>query len=307
MTVTTTLELRADEPLVRVRTRFTNPSRDHRLRVHLPLPSPATTSQAECAFTVVERGLTAEGRSRGVRAAHVPLAPVRAGRWTHRGPRGTARVRAGRRRRRADGSGPAAGTLALTLLRATGMLSRLGMSLRPLPAGPMDPLDGPQMLGPVDVPYALAVGDARPLRRWPTTCWSRSRCRASFGGGDRPDRGTELTVEGAEVSSVRREAGALEVRVFNPTDADTTVTAARAVRLAGRPPGPAGRPVRGLVRPTAPRDRHRPARRALTGRRPARRRTRPARAARRARGAPRRVVPTAWCGGCRPRARSRPA
>ena len=40
----------------------------------------------------------------------------------------------------------------------------------------------------------------------------------SFGGGDRPDRGTELTIEGAEVSAVRREAGALEVRVFNPTD-----------------------------------------------------------------------------------------
>ena len=61
--VTTTLELRADEPTVRVRTRFTNPSRDHRLRVHLPLPTPATTSEAECAFTVVERGLTAEGRA----------------------------------------------------------------------------------------------------------------------------------------------------------------------------------------------------------------------------------------------------
>jgi mannosylglycerate hydrolase len=45
----------------------------------------------------------------------------------------------------------------------------------------------------------------------------------SFGGGDRPDRGTELTVEGAKVSSVRRHAGALEVRVFNPTDDDVVV------------------------------------------------------------------------------------
>ena len=42
------------------------------------------------------------------------------------------------------------------------MLSRLGMALRPLPAGPMDALDGPQMLGPVDVSYALAVGDHDP-------------------------------------------------------------------------------------------------------------------------------------------------
>src|ERR1700728_188111 len=61
--VTTVLEVRADEPVVRVTTSFVNPSRDHRVRVHLPLPKPAATSQAECAFTVVERGLTAEGLS----------------------------------------------------------------------------------------------------------------------------------------------------------------------------------------------------------------------------------------------------
>ena len=59
--VTTTLELRADEAVVRVATTFDNPSRDHRLRVRLPLPEPACTSHAECAFTVVERGLVAEG------------------------------------------------------------------------------------------------------------------------------------------------------------------------------------------------------------------------------------------------------
>ena len=59
--VETTLEVRADEPVLRVRTRFRNPSRDHRVRVHLPLPEPASTSLAECAFTVVERGLVAEG------------------------------------------------------------------------------------------------------------------------------------------------------------------------------------------------------------------------------------------------------
>ena len=32
-----------------------------------------------------------------------------------------------------------------------------------------------------------------------------------------------LRVEGAEVSALRREGGALELRVFNPTDAETTV------------------------------------------------------------------------------------
>ncbi len=61
--VETLLELRADERVVRVSTTFVNPSRDHRLRVHLPLPAAAAHSHAESAFAVVTRGLTAEGRA----------------------------------------------------------------------------------------------------------------------------------------------------------------------------------------------------------------------------------------------------
>ncbi len=222
VTVTTSLELRADEPTVRVRTRFTNPSRDHRLRVHLPLPTPATTSQAESAFTVVERGLTAEGRAEEFGLPTFPSRRfVRAGGLTvvHEGLLEYELVDVVGS---ADGSGPVASTLALTLLRSTGMLSRLGMTFRPLPAGPMDPLDGPQMLGPVDVHYALCVAEVDPFALVDDVllplCVS-----GSFGGGDRPERGTELTVEGAEVSSVRRVADALEVRVFNPHDDATTV------------------------------------------------------------------------------------
>ncbi len=60
--VETVVELAADDATVRVTTSFVNPSGDHRLRVHLPLPEPATHSVAESAFTVVTRGLTAEGR-----------------------------------------------------------------------------------------------------------------------------------------------------------------------------------------------------------------------------------------------------
>ncbi len=241
VTVTTTLEVRADEPLVVVRTRFVNPSRDHRLRVHLPLPSPAATSEAECAFTVVERGLTAEGRSDEFGLPTFPSRRfVRAGGLTvvHEGLLEYELVDIAER---GDGSGPAAGTVALTLLRATGMLSRLGMSLRPLPAGPMDALDGPQMLGPVDVTYALAVGDHDPYGLADVVLVPL-QVTGSFGGGDRPDRGTELTVEGAEVSAVRRDAGALELRVFNPTSTATTVTVSGRsgwlVDLRGRPVEP---------------------------------------------------------------------
>ena len=61
VTIATTLELRAGERFVRVRTEFDNRARDHRLRTHFPLPAPVDGSDAECAFAVVHRGLVAEG------------------------------------------------------------------------------------------------------------------------------------------------------------------------------------------------------------------------------------------------------
>ncbi len=57
----THVELRAGEPFVRLRVELDNPCRDHRLRLHVPLASPATSSWAEGQFAVVERGTSAEG------------------------------------------------------------------------------------------------------------------------------------------------------------------------------------------------------------------------------------------------------
>jgi len=217
--VATTLELRADESVVRVRTTFVNPSRDHRLRVHLPLRAPAGTSRAECAFTVVERGLVAEGRPDEFGTPTFPSRRfVTSGGLTvvHEGLLEYELVDIDGDVGQATAPGDAtARTLALTLLRATGMLSRMGMSTRPMPAGPTTPIEGPQMLGPVEVEYALAVGDVDPYALAEDVLVPLATA-ASFGGGDRPDSGTALTVTGAEVSSVRRDAGRVEVRVFNP-------------------------------------------------------------------------------------------
>ncbi len=238
--VATSLELRADEPVVRVRTRFVNPSRDHRLRVVLPLPEPAASSRAECAFTVVERGLTAEGRPDEF---GTPTFPSR--RFVCAG--GLTVVHEGLLEYELtdiDTSGtrmPRARALALTLLRATGMLSRLGMATRPFPAGPITPLEGPQMLGPIEARYALAVGDVDPFALADDVLVPLATA-ASSGGGDRPDRGSALTVRGAEVSSVRRQTGQLEVRVFNPAAAACRVElpgrSGWLVDLRGRPVAP---------------------------------------------------------------------
>jgi alpha-mannosidase len=219
--VETRLELRADEPVVRVTTSFVNPSKDHRLRVHLPLPVPARNSQAESAFAVVERGLVAEGRSDEF---GLPTAPAR--RFVSAG--GLTVVHDGVCEYEliditSTPDGEVAQSIALTVLRSTGMLSRLGMTYRPFPAGPLTPVEGLQMTGRrVSLSYALAVGHDDPYALADDVLIPLDVVTA-LGGGPRPDAGSELSIEGAEVSAVRRENGVLEVRVFNPTQATATV------------------------------------------------------------------------------------
>jgi mannosylglycerate hydrolase len=212
--VETTLELRADEAAVRVTTSFVNPSRDHRLRMHLPLPEPARTSRAECAFAVVERGLTAEGR---VDEFGLPTAPSR--RFVSAG--GLTVVHDGVCEYELIDIAPtplgdAASTIALTVLRSTGMLSRLGMAYRPFPAGPLTPVEGLQLTGhPVSLRYALAVGVEDPYALADDILLPLEVVDG-LGGGTRPTAGSELSISGAEVSAVRRVGGVREVRVFNP-------------------------------------------------------------------------------------------
>jgi mannosylglycerate hydrolase len=231
--VHTVIELRAGEPVVRVNTSFVNPSRDHRVRVHLPLPAPADHSEAECAFAVVQRGLQAEGRADEFGLPTFPSRRfVSAGGLTvaHEGLSEYELVDIAEGRARA---------LALTVLRSTGMLSRLGMAYRPLPAGPLTPVEGLQLQGHVvEARYALAVActDAFALV---DDVFAPLELVHSSGGGDRAPSGSALEIAGAEVSSVRRVGGALEVRVFNPTGAEAAVSIGERsgwlVDLRGRP------------------------------------------------------------------------
>jgi alpha-mannosidase len=215
--VTTTLEVRAGERAVRVEVELDNQCEDHRLRAHLPLPRPASTSHAECAFAVVERRLTAEG---GPTEVGLPTFPsrrfVQAGGLTvvHDGllEYELVDVRDGR-----------AHELALTLLRATRFLSRGPMAYRPLPAGPVVEMAGSQVRGRHVLRYAVQVGDADPYAVADDVLVPL-RVAYAAGLGSLPDRQGALEVLGAEVSSVRRRDGGLEVRVHNPRDAETTVT-----------------------------------------------------------------------------------
>jgi mannosylglycerate hydrolase len=234
--VDTDIELRAEDATVRVVTSFVNPSGDHRLRVHLPLPEPARHSQAESAFTVVTRGLTAEGRPDEF---GLPTAPanrfVSAGRLTvvHEGVCEYELI---------DIDGDSANSVALTVLRSTGMLSRLGMAYRPFPAGPLTAVEGLQMRGKrVELRYALALDCDDPYQLADDVLLPLESV-SSLGGGPRPAEGSELAVHGAVVSALHRVAGVLEVRVFNPTARPSAVSfpgrAGWLVDLSGYPEAP---------------------------------------------------------------------
>ncbi|HLN44005.1 MAG TPA: hypothetical protein VK215_16220, partial [Acidimicrobiales bacterium] len=220
--VTTEIDVRADERVVRVTTRFVNPASDHRLRVHLPLPESAGGSDAECAFAVVHRGLDTEGRPDEFGLPTFPSRRfVSAGGLTvaHEGLLEYELVDI-----EGEQSGRRAKTMALTLLRSTGMLSRLGMAYRPLPAGPLTPVEGLQLRGrTIEARYALCIGCDDPYAMVDDVFLPLEVVYAA-GGGWRPASGSTLEIQGAEVSALQRQAGMLEVRVFNPTDRPTTVS-----------------------------------------------------------------------------------
>ncbi|MEY2571786.1 MAG: 2-O-(6-phospho-alpha-D-mannosyl)-D-glycerate hydrolase [Acidimicrobiaceae bacterium] len=217
--VITTLELQAGERLVRFTVAWDNQCRDHRVRAWFPLPSPAATSRAECAFAIVERGLTAEG---GPSEVGLPTFPSR--RFVQAG--GLTLVHEGLLEYElVDVHDDRAGSIALTLARCTGMLSQVPMATRPLPAGPFTRMEGSQMQGPVEVRGALYVGDDVDPYALVDDALVPLRITQAR-GGDRPSEGQALTVDGAQVSALRRVGGRLELRVFNPSATETTVTIA---------------------------------------------------------------------------------
>jgi alpha-mannosidase len=232
-TVVTTYELRTDERFLRVHVELDHRVRDHRLRTHFPLPTRVHGSDAECAFAVVHRGLDAEG---GAHELGLPTFVSRrfvdcSGATDGGDSVGLALVHDGLLEYEVVDDGT---ELALTLVRATGYLSRSEPTLRPNPAGPLDRLEGPQLQTPLALDYAVVLhrGSAHdvdlagvadevlvPLERVRGGGWR---------GASAPACGRLLDVAGAEVSALLRdETGARVLRVVNRTAGATELTVRR--------------------------------------------------------------------------------
>jgi hypothetical protein len=198
---------REGEPFLRLEGWISNGRGDHRLRLHVELPGPARGSVAGAPFELVPRPLRSEGSDLE------PPSPT----WPARGA-----VLAGGLAVLAEGVVEyevlEQGELAVTVLRCVGTISREGLATRPAPAGPGVPTPGAQMLGTWPFLLGLLPGARREdlLPAWERLALPLPAAPAP-GGGSLPPSGTLLPVEGAELSSVRRVAGGLEVRVWNPS------------------------------------------------------------------------------------------
>jgi alpha-mannosidase len=217
------VELRAAEPFVRLRLGFQNRSVDHRLRFHVPLPAVVEGSWAEGQFAIVARGLGVEGGHGEVPLATFPAHGIAA----------------------ADGIACLLGAvteyeaiegreIALTLLRATGLISRDANPYRADPAGPMLATPSAQRLGPVEVSFALLPQSGPPTDP-ALRALERYRLPFAVAQGRGPERaqlgsmeGLRIDGEGVVMTALRRSGDVLELRLVNETAVPTTA------RIVGR-------------------------------------------------------------------------
>jgi alpha-mannosidase len=244
--VVTELELRANEPFVRVAVAFDNRSEDHRVRFVTPLPRRAELTHAEGQFAVVERGPGGEGGYH-----EEPLATYPAHGWVDAG--GVALLLDHLSEYELTDDGRA---LALTVLRSTGLISRNDNPYRQDPAGPEIAIPNAQMRGRWRMTFALFphAGDwqegdvaaaAERYRHDPVIAFGTDAPDATWppaGAGD-----DAFTLSGTDVmlSSLRRRDGDwLEARVVNlagerrTAGIDGGILEARSASLRGEPGEP---------------------------------------------------------------------
>ncbi|HET7684990.1 MAG TPA: alpha-mannosidase [Candidatus Limnocylindria bacterium] len=237
--VLTRVELRSGEPFARVEVAFDNQSDDHRVRFMVPTATPSPSSFAEGQLAVVERQASATEAGHG----EVPLPTYPA----------TAFVDAG-------GAAVLAGhvleyelvderALAITLLRATGLISRNDNPYREDPAGPQIEIPDGQMRGRWSIAFAVMPhagswdegGVAEAAERYRHDLLAVPGSAAT--DVPLPAGAAGIGISGGVLSALLRVDEELELRVLrqSPSDGEVVIrgpfATAREVDLLGRDRG----------------------------------------------------------------------
>jgi hypothetical protein len=197
--------LHSGDPFIRLEGWIGNQRPDHRLRLHVGLRSQAKGSTAVSPFELVDRPVTSEG------GTEVP-SPT----WPARGA-----VMSGGVAILAPGvfeyEVHQGVELAVTLLRCVGTISRQQIATRGWAAGPDIATPDAQMVGVTQFALGIYPGAEKEglLPAWERFALPILEAEAP-GGGPLPDSGSLLEVSGAQLSSVRKVDGEVEVRVWNP-------------------------------------------------------------------------------------------
>ena len=148
--ITSTIRVYAGQPGVYITTEINNQARDHKLTVNFPTGLRVEQAYVDQSFMVAARDLELPP-SEGWVEDPTPLMHQRAFTDLSDGRRGLAILNRGL---------PSVevledGTIALTLLRSVGWLSRDGLWVRRIAAGPLVPTPGAQCIGPYRYEYAI--------------------------------------------------------------------------------------------------------------------------------------------------------
>ena len=199
-------------PILRIKGVIRSARPDHRLRLHVWLPEPVERVLAGSPFELVDRPLVSEGSDLEAPSPAWPARGIVLAASTAVLAEGVVEYEIVEGRE-----------IAVTLQRAVGTISRQSIATRPWPAGPDVPTPDAQMLGDTELKLAVVTA-ASPETVFET--WERFALplvgREASGGGPMPDRGTLLEVSGAELSSIRRPDGRVEVRIWNPSPEATS-------------------------------------------------------------------------------------
>jgi hypothetical protein len=200
------------EDFVRLHIEIDNRGPDHRLRFVLHLPHKSEMSVAASAFEIVHRPMLGEGGD------SEPATPF----WPARGF-----VAAGDMALLSEGVFEyelTGSTLAMTLLRCVGTISRYQLATRKVVAGPDVPTPEAQMIGThkLNVGLMKATGERGILQSWERYALPLVQ-GACPGGGDLPAEGSLLKVDTPALSSIRRRRGRLVATVWNPGDRNEPV------------------------------------------------------------------------------------